>query len=83
MRSDRPGSLSHKDAVAFVQKWLRFPVQGITTAHRWKISYWDVAVVEAARTCGCDVLLSEDLNTGLDYGGFRVDDPFALPEANY
>ena len=85
-RSNRPGALSHEEATAFIEKWLRFPVLDITTAlmrdafvasQRWRISYWDAAVVEAARTCGCDVLLSEDLSAGQNYDGVRVENPFA------
>jgi ribonuclease Z len=34
------------------------------------------AVIEAARLQGCDVLLSEDLSAGQDYGGVRVVNPF-------
>jgi predicted nucleic acid-binding protein len=32
--------------------------------------------VEAARTSGCDVILSEDLSHGQSYGGVRVVNPF-------
>lgn len=63
----------------------RFPVLENTTAlvHaaiaaslRYRISYWDAAIVEAARALGCDTILSEDLNHGQDYGGVQVINPF-------
>jgi predicted nucleic acid-binding protein len=38
---------------------------------RWEISYWDAAILEAARLTGCTELLSEDLASGQDYGGVR------------
>jgi predicted nucleic acid-binding protein len=37
----------------------------------------DAAILEAARAAGCDVVLSEDLSDGQDYGGVRVENPFA------
>lgn len=48
----------------------------LATARRFKISYWDAAIVEAARAIGCSVILSEDLSDGQDYGGVRVRNPF-------
>jgi hypothetical protein len=45
-------------------------------SERWKVSYWDAAIVEAARAAGCPVLLSEDLQHGMDFAGVRVVDPF-------
>jgi predicted nucleic acid-binding protein len=84
-RSDR---LTHEQAVALVESWLRFPVeeisldmlrQAMATSHRWGISYWDAAIVEAARSAGCSTLLSEDLQAGMDFAGVRVVNPFEDP----
>ena len=44
---------------------------------RWAISYWDAAIVEAARMTGCSLLLTEDLQDGQDFGGVRVHNPLA------
>jgi predicted nucleic acid-binding protein len=44
---------------------------------RFGISYWDSAIIEAARALGCSTVLSEDLNSGGDYGGVTVVNPFA------
>ena len=64
---------------------LRFPLADVTrqvvlaaiaARHRFRISYWDAAILEAARSIGCDTVLSEDLNDGQDYGGVRVQNPF-------
>lgn len=85
-RSSRPDALSHRDATDFVRSLRRFPVQSITaditvaamdTGNRFRISYWDAAVIEAARTLGCDTVLSEDLSDGQDYAGVTVANPFA------
>ncbi len=81
----RSDALSHQDAAALVATWLRYPVQettvqlmraAATCAERWRISYWDAAVVEAARTLGCSQLLTEDLNDGQDFAGVVVVNPF-------
>ena len=49
----------------------------LATVVRFQISYWDAAIIEAARALGCDTVLSEDLNDGQDYAGVRVLNPFA------
>jgi predicted nucleic acid-binding protein len=43
---------------------------------RFQLSYWDAAIIEAARAVGCTQVLSEDLSDGLDYGGVQVANPF-------
>ncbi len=48
----------------------------LATRERFRISYWDAAILEASRTLGCDVVLSEDLSDGEDYAGVRVENPF-------
>jgi predicted nucleic acid-binding protein len=46
---------------------------------RFQLSYWDAAIIEAARAMGCAHVLSEDLNDGQDYAGVRVTNPFREP----
>lgn len=43
---------------------------------RFQISYWDAAILAAARELGCDILYTEDLNHGQDYDGVQVINPF-------
>lgn len=85
-RATRSARLSHEQAAGLVEALLRFPVQETTvelmraaleTAARFQLSYWDAAIVEAARSLGCATLLSEDLGDGTDYRGVRVVNPFA------
>jgi predicted nucleic acid-binding protein len=87
-RPSRDERLSHDQANALVEAFLRFPVQDTTVTlvraaldakERYRISYWDAAIVEAARTLGCRTLLSEDLSDGRDYDGVQVVNPFAQP----
>jgi hypothetical protein len=48
----------------------------MATRQRFGISYRDAAILEAARTLGCEIVLSEDLGDGQDYAGVRVENPF-------
>jgi predicted nucleic acid-binding protein len=43
---------------------------------RWRVSFWDAAILAAARSAGCEHLLTEDLEHGGTMGGVRVVDPF-------
>lgn len=84
-RSSRTGALTHAEAVSFVEAMRRFPVQTITlevmraafaVRERFGLSYWDSAILAAARATGCNVVFSEDLNPEQDYDGLQVVDPF-------
>ncbi len=84
-RETRTDRLTHEQAAALVDSFRRFPVQETTigvmlaamsTRQRFGISYWDAAILEAARALGCEVVLSEDPNDGQDYAGVRVENPF-------
>ena len=49
---------------------------------RWRVSYWDAAIIEAARMLDCDQLVTEDLNAGQVFDGVTVVNPFsALTDA--
>lgn len=81
----REGALASEDALALIATWLRYPVQEVTVdlmrnaaaaSSRWQISYWDAAIVEAARALGCSQILTEDLNAGQDFRGVRAVNPF-------
>ena len=87
-RVTRSDPLSHDDAVAFIETWQRFPVQDMSAAlmraalaatRRWRVSYWDAAIIEAARMLDCDELLTEDLNAGQAFDGVTVVNPFVRP----
>jgi predicted nucleic acid-binding protein len=87
-RSGRADPLTHEQAVSLVESFLRFPTADLTPPvmraafeirDRFGISYWDAAIIEAARALGCGVVLSEDLSDGRDYAGVRVENPFRVP----
>jgi predicted nucleic acid-binding protein len=48
----------------------------MATSQKFKISYWDAAIIEAARVMKCDVVLSEDLSHKQDYDAVLVINPF-------
>lgn len=84
-RQSRAGALRHDDAAHLIRTWLRFHVQDVTvgvvmaalaTHVRWQLSYWDAAIIEAARACGCDTVLSEDMQHGQHFEGVQVINPF-------
>jgi predicted nucleic acid-binding protein len=89
-RESRLDPLTHEQAGGLVESFLRFPVVDITTQivlaalatrQRFLISYWDAAILEAARALGCETVLSEDLSDGQDYAGVVVENPFSPSEA--
>ena len=45
---------------------------------RYRISFWDALVVQAAESSGAAVLFSEDLPDGQTYGNVRVANPLKL-----
>lgn len=51
-------------------------LQALTIESRYKISFWDALIVQAAGSCGATVLYSEDLAEGQTYGSVRVVNPF-------
>lgn len=53
----------------------------LETSARHAISYRDAAIVEAARSLGCQTLLTEDLGDETDFRGVRVVNPFARSRA--
>ena len=81
----RSGRLTRNDAINFLGTFLEFPVQDVTLdlfrsavsiSQRFQLSYWDGAILAAARSLGCDAVYSEDLSSEQDYGGLRVINPF-------
>ena len=84
-RETRRGRLSPADALDFLEPILMLRVQSVTPevfrdgaalSRRFRLSYWDGAILAAARACGCDIVYSEDLSGGQDYDGVRVINPF-------
>lgn len=84
-RSTRSDALRHDQAVRLVEAFCRYPVQELSlsivqaaflTSSRWSLSYRDAAILEAARSSGCEIVLSEDMKDGENYDGVQVVNPF-------
>ena len=84
-RPTRTDPLTHEEATALIQYWLRHRIIPITVQvmqdaldikKRYQTSYWDAAILAAAASAGCSDLLSEDLNPGQSYNTVRVINPF-------
>ena len=84
-RSTRPGRLTDDQAMRFLEPLLTLPVQDMTLnvfttavaiSRRFGLSYWDGAILAAARALGCDAVYSEDMSSEQDYEGLRVINPF-------
>jgi predicted nucleic acid-binding protein len=50
-------------------------LQALTIEGRYKISFWDALILQAAGSAGATVLYSEDLGEGQSYGSVRVVNP--------
>ena len=78
-------ALPHDLTVSLIRTWLRFPIQSITLAVMGEaldikvqanLSYWDAAIVAAARTLGCGELMSEDMQHGRTIAAVKIINPF-------
>jgi predicted nucleic acid-binding protein len=84
-RVSRADPLPHDIAAGLIATWTRFAVQEITlavlkyalsikAAHHF--SYWDSAIIAAARALGCRELFSEDMAHGREIEGLVIINPF-------
>jgi len=84
-RPTRPHRVPHEIAVDLLTGWSRFRVQDMTlailnaaleigAAHRF--SYWDSAIIAAARALGCRELYTEDMSHGREVEGVLIVNPF-------
>jgi predicted nucleic acid-binding protein len=79
-------NLTQQEAVLLLEGLARFPVcpitrelvmEAIALRQRANISYWDAAILVAAKQMNCQTVYSEDLNAGQIYDGVTVVNPFA------
>ena len=77
--------MTHEQALAFLEPLMELPTQPITQevfrtaaeiADRHGVSYWDAAILAAAKMLGCEAVYSEDLSEGQSYNGVTVINPF-------
>jgi predicted nucleic acid-binding protein len=77
--------MTHDEAVTVLRSLAAFPVWPITrdlvleaieAKQRFQISYWDAAILTAAKQMGCQTVYSEDFDQTRQYVGVRVVNPF-------
>lgn len=87
-RPARVRRLSSESALRFLEPILLFRIQAMTPdvfldaveiSRRFRLSYWDGAIIAAAQVLGCEAIYTEDLNPGQHYGAIRALNPFADP----
>jgi predicted nucleic acid-binding protein len=80
-----PVPLSPDVALDWVLQLARKPCQavdssvvqaGVDLARRYQTSYWDGAILAAAKRIGAKTVFSENLDHGQDYDGVTVINPF-------
>lgn len=78
-------NLDHATANFWMDRLALFPtieidpslvLEGVALSQRYKIHYWDGAILAACHRCGAEVLYSEDLNHNQLYGSVRLINPF-------
>lgn len=52
-------------------------VDAIALSVEHQLSFWDSMIIQSAATLGCNILWSEDLNSGQMVSGVRIQNPFA------
>lgn len=84
-RPSRANALTIEQALGFLHSMVSFPVvpmtvdlfhDAVSICERFRLSYWDSAILAAARRAGCDAVYSEDFSSEQDYDGLRVINPF-------
>ncbi len=72
-------------AFEWIQEFAKAPCQpvdigvvqrGVQLSQRYRIHYWDGAILAAAESLGASTLYTEDLSHGQEYGAVRVLNPF-------
>jgi len=82
--------MTHDQALRVLESLDAFPVcpitrelviEAIELRQHYQISYWDAAIIAAAKRMGCTAVYSEDLHPGQDYDGVTIINPFAVQMA--
>lgn len=85
VNATRNAALPVEATLAFMDFWRQRPVHDVTIGlidnavaihQRYRLSYWDSAIVAAAQAQGCDTLYSEDMSHGQIIGGTTIVNPF-------
>ena len=89
-RGHAKAELNADQALAAIERFLSYPAIAITETllrdairlkKRYKISYWDAAIVAAALELGATTIYSEDLTHGQSYDDAIVVNPFRVKKS--
>ena len=58
-------------------------LDALALRHRCYLTHWDAAILCAARRLGAHTVVSEDMQSGRDYEGIRVLNPFVVPATGH
>jgi predicted nucleic acid-binding protein len=84
-RASRSDAIPHELATGLIAAWSRFRIQDMTLPVLYSalqirkiygFSFWDSAIIAAARALGCDRVYTEDLSHGQVVDGLAIIDPF-------
>lgn len=84
LRRKAGSPLSSEEVRSIIQDYLSWEVvtnthqsilQALDIEARYKISFWDAMVIQAAENAGCAILYSEDLNDQQRFGSVQVINP--------
>jgi len=77
--------ITEGEALVVLQSLVSYPtcpitrelvMEAVALRQRYQISYWDAAIIAAAKAMGCGTVYSENLNHGQTYDGVTVVNPF-------
>ncbi len=77
--------LTPLQALAWIEQLTAFPClaidhylvrSAIEISERYRLAYWDAAIIAAAEALSCEQVYSEDFNHGQHYGAVQVLNPF-------
>jgi predicted nucleic acid-binding protein len=90
----RKGMVARAEAAAQLRDWTtEFPIISADSGALWmaleftvdgRFGWWDALLLATAERHGCAIVLSEDMQDGVRFGGVTILDPFVgdeLPEA--
>ena len=83
LRADRQKLLEAVDLLLNLPLVINGPAQilsALALEDRYQISFWDALILAAAESAGAEVLFTEDLNDGQQYGSVLVRNPFVGSE---
>jgi predicted nucleic acid-binding protein len=80
-----PNPINEQHAINIVRDFLRWELvvndgdsilEAASLVSRYRFSFWDCLIIQAALKCGCNILLSEDLSDSQVIESLQIRNPF-------